>query len=327
MRTFKRTVCAVIATMLMFVSTAPALALTPLASSSMHTGSHGNNVIVLQQNLAELNLYDGEVDGLYGQHTADAVRKLQTQLGLVADGICGRTTIRLFNSEYLQDKTEISTQKPVDTSVLAGKRIGIDAGHQLTPDNEYEPISPGSLRTKAKMSAGATGIKTGIPEYEITLLIAKKLKSTLENAGAVVIMTRTQNDVQLSNAERAQLMNDADVDCWVRIHCDFSTDASNSGIYILAPSPKSAPDIAENSAMLAELTLRSVSEATGAKAVSVVYKADQTGFNWSKAPVVTAELGYLSNPVEDVRLNRNYYQLACAFGLYNGLVAYFKNME
>jgi N-acetylmuramoyl-L-alanine amidase len=176
------------------------------------------------------------------------------------------------------------------------------------------------------MSAGATGVKTGVPEYEITLILAKKLKSLLEGAGAVVIMTRTQNDVHLSNAERALLMNDSEVDCWVRIHCDYSMDSTVSGVHILAPSAKNAPVIAENSALLAELALKSISDATGAKALSVVYRTDQTGFNWSESPVVTAELGYLSNPTEDVRLNRGYYQQACAVGLYNGLVAYFEDL-
>lgn len=326
MRIVKRVISVVTAVMLLFVTTAAAQALTPLASSHMHIGSHGENVRLLQQNLSELGLYDAEADGIYGQQTAAAVRKLQTKLGLAADGICGKTTIRLFNSELYQENSAASHAGQIYSDALTGKRIGIDAGHQLTPDNAYEPISPGSPRTKSRMSAGATGVKTGVPEYEITLIIAKKLKSLLEGAGAVVIMTRTQNDVHLSNAERALLMNDSEVDCWVRIHCDYSMDSTVSGVHILAPSAKNAPVIAENSALLAELALKSISDATGAKALSVVYRTDQTGFNWSESPVVTAELGYLSNPTEDVRLNRGYYQQACAVGLYNGLVAYFEDL-
>ncbi len=318
---FRRVLSFITAVILLFVTTAAAQALTPLASSVMHIGSHGENVRLLQQNLEELSIYDGEVDGIYGPQTAAAVRKLQAELGLNADGICGKTTIRLFNE--LRGKPAASVRNS-SISVLKGKVIGIDAGHQSTPDNDYEPISPGSLRTKARMSSGATGTKTGVPEYEITLLVARKLKSLLEAAGAVVIMARTQNDVQLSNIERAQIMNEANVDCWVRVHCDYSTDSVISGIHVLSPSESSAPDIAQSSAKLAELTLKCVSNATGAKGNSVEYKADQTGFNWSKSPVVTAELGYLSNPTEDVRLNRSYYQTACAIGLLNGLAAYFE---
>lgn len=325
MRSLRRVISVFTAVVLLFATAAAAHALTSLASSSMHIGSHGDNVKLLQQNLLELALYDGEVDGLYGQQTAVAVRKLQASLGLAADGICGKTTIRLFNSALPTEQTAAAHAGQVYSEVLTGKRIGIDAGHQLTPDNAYEPISPGSLRTKARMSEGAAGVKTGVPEYEITLLIAKKLKSLLEGAGAVVVMTRTENDVHLSNAERAQLMNEANVDCWIRIHCDFSTDNNISGIHVLTPSVKGAPEIAKNSVLLAELTLKCVSDATGAQAFPVVYRADQTGFNWSESPVVTAELGYLSNPTEDVRLNRSYYQQACAVGLYNGLVCYFGN--
>ena len=54
---------------------------------------------------------------------------------------------------------------------------------------------------------------------------------------------------------------------------------------------------------------------------------DQTGFNWSERPVVAVEMGMLSNPQEDIRLNRDSYQTSCAIGLFNGILTYFDQME
>lgn len=332
----KRILSAFFAIMLLFTSMGASQALSRLPSTSMRIGSLGEPVRLLQENLTELDLYSSIVDGIYGVRTATAVRLLQARLGIGSDGICGIQTINAFNNAMpalqngiadaqAQDNTQTGAASLTEASLL-GKRIGIDAGHQKTADRTYELVAPGSIRSKERMSAGAVGIKTNVPEYEITLLIAKKLQSLLEKAGAIVFMTRTENDVQLSNIERAQAMNDADVDCWVRIHCDYSADRALNGVHVLCPSSLSKPEIADGSLKLAKNLLASVCEATGAKKLSVLTKADQTGFNWSRSPVATVELGYLSDPTEDVRLNRTYYQQYCAEGIYKALNAYFSTM-
>lgn len=328
----KKTIYTLLALLLTFSLCGTAFAVSPLPSASMQLGSSGENVTILQKNLIELGLYSFEADGIYGVQTALAVRRLQTRLGLVADGICGPLTIRVFNKAYGGLTTSAAPATPSsvqDTksadalSPLSGKKIGIDPGHQLNADTALEPIAPGSSRMKQRMSAGGVGAKTKIPEYETTLIISKKLQTLLEEAGAIVYMLRTENDVALSNIERAQAMNKAGVDCWVRVHCDSSSNASTNGINVLSPSATSSPPIAESSRRLAKLMLQNVSKTTGAKELSVLLKSDQTGFNWSERPVVTVELGYLTNPTEDVRLNRAYYQDACAKGMFEALTAYF----
>jgi peptidoglycan hydrolase-like protein with peptidoglycan-binding domain len=50
----------------------------------------------LQTALQTYGYYDGEIDGQYGQATQDAVKKLQTDLGVTADGRYGSETHNAF---------------------------------------------------------------------------------------------------------------------------------------------------------------------------------------------------------------------------------------
>ncbi|MDD3920279.1 MAG: N-acetylmuramoyl-L-alanine amidase [Eubacteriales bacterium] len=206
---------------------------------------------------------------------------------------------------------------------LAGRVIGIDPGHQLTPDTRLESIAPYSQRTKMRMTAGASGIKTGVQEYQIALLISNKLKALLEDAGATVVMSRATHDVSLSNAERAQLMNNAAVDCWVRMHCDYSSDREKTGISMLAPSEAANAAIYPNSLTLADDILTAVCSATGATRRAITLSTSQTAFYWSNTPVVTIETGFLSNSTEETLLMRDSYQAQLAQGMFNGLETYF----
>ena len=49
-------------------------------------------IVALQTELKELGFYEGEIDGVYGPATIDAVKKLQAECGLAQDGIYGPET-------------------------------------------------------------------------------------------------------------------------------------------------------------------------------------------------------------------------------------------
>ena len=124
--------------------------------------------------------------------------------------------------------TEESTQET--SNVGEGKLICIDAGHQATPNTDTEPVGPGAEDKKAKVSAGNTGVTTGTEEYELNLEVALKLQSALEARGYTVKMIRTSNDVDISNAARAELANSDKADAFIRIHANGSTDTNASGV-------------------------------------------------------------------------------------------------
>lgn len=115
------------------------------------------------------------------------------------------------------DTASLAEEAPADWN---GRIVAIDAGHQAKGNPEKEPVGPGSSTMKAKVAAGATGISTKLPEYQLTLAVARKVEDLLKERGYQVVMIRQTNDVNISNAERAKLANESGADIFVRIHAN-----------------------------------------------------------------------------------------------------------
>ena len=129
------------------------------------------------------------------------------------------------------------TKKTAKNSNNNKKTIVIDPGHQTRGDSTKEPIGPGASETKAKVTTGATGISTKQKESELALKVALLLEKALKEEGYNVIMTRTTNNVNISNKERAMIANNADADAFLRIHADSYSDSNvNRNINIMPNS-------------------------------------------------------------------------------------------
>ncbi|MBE5785051.1 MAG: hypothetical protein E7330_04550 [Clostridiales bacterium] len=296
----------------------------------LSVGDFGDDVTALQFQLRALGFYEGEVAGLFDGRTHNAVVSLQQFLGVEADGAFGPITAGAYFAALESGLLAFPEPNPEENTAagsLSGLVIGIDPGHQLIPDAGLEAIAPGVDRTKQRQSPGGTGAKTGTAEHRINLIIALKLRDLLLAEGAEVIMTRETGDVSLSNRERALLMNEAEVDVWVRLHCDSASSARESGARVLVPSRTYNAAIYRESFLLGKCLQESFTEATGVSMPPLRALMDQTGFNWSAVPVAAVEMGMLSNPQEDIRLNRDSYQTSCAAGIFNGLITYFELLE
>ncbi|MBR1820408.1 MAG: N-acetylmuramoyl-L-alanine amidase [Clostridia bacterium] len=202
---------------------------------------------------------------------------------------------------------------------LAGVKIGIDPGHQARGNNQREAVAPNSGETKAKVTSGTSGVATGVAEYVTVLEISLKLRDALVSQGAEVYMTRETHDVDISNQERAQMMNEIGVDLLLRIHCDGAENRSKRGIALYCSRSNS---IAEESYRAAEAILPRVCAATGAQNNGIVSNDNYTGQNWSAVPCVMVECGFMSNPDEDRLLNDEDYQWKLAAGLTEGIIDY-----
>jgi hypothetical protein len=71
-------------------------------SGHLSAGDSGSAVETLQQALKQLGLYDGAVDGDFGQGTEDAVVAFQNAHNLTPDGIVGQETADAINQALSQ---------------------------------------------------------------------------------------------------------------------------------------------------------------------------------------------------------------------------------
>ncbi len=77
----------------------------------------GNDVVVqMQMELAKYGYYTGPIDGRYGPSTKAAVEKLQTDLGVTADGLFGAQTAEAFNKAVADGKLTSTTTSTSTTS-------------------------------------------------------------------------------------------------------------------------------------------------------------------------------------------------------------------
>ena len=63
-------------------------------SALSQMGSRGTEVTAIQEKLKEYGLYNGNIDGIYGSATREAVIRYQKANGLTADGIAGPATLK-----------------------------------------------------------------------------------------------------------------------------------------------------------------------------------------------------------------------------------------
>lgn len=203
-----------------------------------------------------------------------------------------------------------NNEQKVESNEKQGKfLVVIDPGHQQKANLNLEPIGPGAATQKYKVTDGTTGVVTKKREAVLVLEMAFVLKEKLEAKGIQVLMTRTSQDVDISNKERATFANDHKVDLFLRLHADGSENPNQSGFAVLTPAEGSpyTKEVYAESLQISQTIVNKMRENQQVKVNGIKFRDDLSGFNWAKVPGVLLELGFMSNHEEDKKLSDPQY--------------------
>lgn len=229
------------------------------------------------------------------------------------------------SSPVPEDETTDNEQE--NQTVTDKKVIVLDPGHSAVVATGTEPLGPGSSEQKAADASGTRGISSGVPEYELTLNISVQLKEVLEQRGYQVVLTRESNNVPISCVQRAEVANNLNADVYVRIHANGSENSNAKGAMTICTTPNNPynASIYGESKALSEAILDKYCEVTGCNKEYVWETDTMSGNNWSQVPVTIVEMGYMTNPEEDVLMQTAEYQQKMVQGIADGIDAYMEN--
>jgi N-acetylmuramoyl-L-alanine amidase len=195
------------------------------------------------------------------------------------------------------------------TLPLSGKIIAIDAGH-------------------GGVDGGAESL-TGTVEKDITLKLALQVRDYLQQAGALVIMTR-ENDYDLASPStkgfsrrktedlinRAKLVTKHNADLLVTIHLNSVPSSRWRGAQTFY-YPKREESKRLATFIQEEIRLNMNNTKRVANTASTVYL-----LKILPIPTALVEVGFLSNPEEAQLLASDVYQTKLAASIYRGILRY-----
>ena len=174
---------------------------------------------------------------------------------------------------------------------------------------------------------GAIGKTTGITESELNLKYALTLKNLCEDFGIGVVMTRSDMnglyDESASNKKKSEMekrkkiINESGADLMVSIHMNSFPLSSSQGAYVFyANGSDKGFELAKS-----VQTSLCLSFETARKTVTV---GDYFVLNYSNIPAILIECGFLSNPVEEIKLQDDEYCKKFCYSILAGIISYFQ---
>ena len=89
------------------------------------------------------------------------------------------------------------------------------------------------------------------------------------------------------------------------------------------PQSPYVPELYAASRRLAECIINKLCEAAGSENDGVLETDSMSGNNWSKVPATIVEVGYMTNPGEDMLMQTSEYQEKIVQGIAEGLDVFF----
>lgn len=211
----------------------------------------------------------------------------------------------------MYEKNNTSNVIETVTLPVTNKVIVIDAGHGVPDEGAESP--------------------NGISEAKINLSIALKLQKLLEQSGATVILTRsddngiydidskTLKEKKISDLKnRVKIGNESSADAFISIHLNKIPQQKYSGWQTFYKSSD------ENSIKLAKTIQNNLNKSIQKDNDRVPMKLDSIYIVKNiEIPITVVECGFLSNPDEEKELLNDEYQNKLAWGIFSGIMDYF----
>ena len=219
------------------------------------------------------------------------------------------TKINNRNERNIGDAVQVSSLP------VSGKVVILDAGHG-TPDEGAES-------------------NNGTTEAQINLKIVLKIQELLEQSGCTVILTRSdENAIYDLDAKtlkqkkvsdihnRVKIGNESSADIFVSIHLNKISQQQYYGWQTFYNTKN------EKSKELAEQIQRNLNETMQKENNRMAMKLNTVYImKHVEIPISIVECGFLSNPQEEKELQQDEYQNQLAWGIYNGIISYFQNIQ
>ena len=95
-------------------------------------GSRGEEVRQIQTKLKRWGYYNGNIDGIYGSQTLEAVKYFQRKNGLTVDGIAGPATLKTMGIYSSSSSSSSSSSNSSNVNLLARLIYGEARGEPYT---------------------------------------------------------------------------------------------------------------------------------------------------------------------------------------------------
>ncbi len=197
-----------------------------------------------------------------------------------------------YTQELSKDRRQLTLH--FKRSPITGKTIVLDAGH-------------------GGVDMGACG-RQGTREKDVNLEVTMRLKDLLEEAGARVILTRT-DDSFISLYERPFLANYLFCNLFISIHANNHSNFNINGIEVYHHLGR--PDaklLAEK--VLEEMVAKTKLNSRGVRANDFCVTRE------TQMPSILVELGYLSNFQEESLLKTTEFRIKAAEGIFEGIMEF-----
>lgn len=222
--------------------------------------------------------------------------------------------------------------------LLAIYSLNVDVDRSVTVTNEKEAAERLIILDAGHggEDPGASGTATGIKEKDVNLVIARKVRTLLEEAGYKILMTRDEdilkhdeNAQRLFDKRKQDLLNrkrtidESGAELVVSIHLNGFGDSRYSGAQVFFPH--NSPD-SQKLAGSIQKSLREIVDPENKREALVRGKPNELPIvilRDLKVPTVIVECGFLTNPEEEQKLAREDYQDKLALAIKTGVVEYF----